>query len=127
MTVTLEKKRINLFRHTMKPGVKTSRVCSRENCGREALYVTGYYLVGTRRVRQWTCLKHWSHNPQLVLPTPAWVVAAQRAEDEHLRERERWHRHHAPPSRGVSVKMIASSGHGEPIPGDRVAAWRWGT
>jgi len=104
----------------------TTRVCPHEGCDRPAESVQGYYLVGTRRVRQWVCIKHWNRNPQLVLPTPPSILAAEKAEQEYREEMSKKYRTNVDPERGVSVKVLASSGHGLPIPGDRVKAWRWG-
>lgn len=106
----------------------TLRKCDHSNCGQPGTRVKGHYMVGPRTVRVWVCSIHYMMvvNPLQVLPTPASIVAALRAEqDEYNRAAERQRREEIDLD-GRSVKTLASSGHGNPIKGDRVAAWRWG-
>lgn len=124
MTATTKIKRPKFMQHITDTPT-TTRVCPEDGCGRPATLVTGHYLVEARRVRVWSCREHWSGNPQLVVPTPPSIAAAIRAEEEYRVEVMKKYRY-VGPEYGVSVKVLASSGHGEPIPGDRVKAWRWG-
>ncbi len=104
----------------------TTHVCM---CGEPASNVDGFYTFNNRRVRVWSCDKHYSGNPLRELGLPTDLVAALQAEAEHLAERERYYRFHRAEDgseHARSVKYMAPSGHGDPIPGDRIAAWRWG-
>ncbi len=91
-------------------------------CGREATHVNGYYLVGPRRVRVWACLLHAEKIG--LMPTPADVLAGMKANDDFHAEMERLYR--TTLAKPQYQAHFAGTGHGEPIPGDRVAAWRWG-
>lgn len=107
------------------------RTCIEQDCQREAPHVAGYYVVGPgRRVRVWKCLSHYiagghAGKPAVEVPQPAFVAAAERAEREH-REAVAESVRKTPVSRErVSVLTLASTGHGEKIPGDPIANWRW--
>lgn len=96
------------------------------HCGENAVFIDGYYLVGQRRVRVWVCAEHKLGFPTKVLPVPAHIQAALDAEEEYLEKMRRTTRYNADSEDSESVKFLAPTGHGEPIPYDRVAAWRWG-
>lgn len=105
---------------------QASRTCSHEGCNAAADKVQGFYLVAYRRVRVWVCSSHWQGDPLLALPTPPDILVALRKEQEFYDENAEQYRRNADPEHGVSVKVLASSGHGNPVPGDRVKSWRWG-
>lgn len=104
----------------------TDRVCPSEGCDRPARLVNGYYLVDRRRVRVWSCARHYLGNPLRVLPTPPSIVAALEAEKRHYENMAKRYRYDVSPDKGVSVKTLASSGHGPQIPYDRAQSFRWG-
>ena len=109
----------NLF-----PFRQTARVCSESGCDKPGRNVGGHYNVESRRVRVWVCDNHFVGNPNREVPVPASIQFALKREEAFLaqtRERMRY-----VPVTGRSIKTLAPSGHGEPIPGDRVAQWRWG-
>jgi hypothetical protein len=123
---TIKIKRPKFYDYFTVEPQSTGRVCAHEGCENPATHVDGYYLVVRRRVRTWVCASHWRGNPQLVLPTPPSILAALVAEEEyHANMAKRYH-YDTTPSDRVSVKTLASSGHGPSIPSDRVANWRWG-
>lgn len=105
---------------------ETERVCSKDGCEKPGSYVTGYYLVVNRRVRVWTCVEHWSGNPQLVVPTPISILIAEKAEVAYHEQMVKKYRYNVAPERHESVKVLAATGIGKPLPYDRVKAWRWG-
>lgn len=105
----------------------TERACSQPDCRDKGAFVQGYYLVGgRRRVRVWVCRGHWLGIPATLLPTPASIVAAENAEEIHLKNMAKHYRQDVAPERHESVKALAATGHGKAIPTDRIAAWRWG-
>lgn len=107
---------------------ETTRICSQENCDNPARFVGGHYAVNGRRVRVWVCKDHKVANPLQELPVPQDILAGLAAEVEHADKMNLYYRQHGnlDADHGVSVKAFAATGHGNPIPGDRVKAWRWG-
>ena len=104
----------------------TTRTCSEDGCDAGARYTKGYYLVKDRRVRVWVCTEHYyTSNPSTVLPTPASIVAALKADDEFCEARAKHALLNSEPERSVSVKVLVSTGFGSALPFDRVAAFRW--
>lgn len=106
--------------------LESSHTCAHDGCGQVAGYIQGAYFVGTKRVRVWVCLSHWEGKVTLVLPTPTDIQRAIDAEAAYYAEQNEKYRRNAAPERGESIKTLAASGHGTPIPGDRVKSWRWG-
>lgn len=104
----------------------TRRACAEDGCDNPALHVNGHYLVGERRVRVWVCKQHYLGNPNKVLPTPPNILEGMRLEQVAITKQERKYRWlDVQPERGVSIKTLASTGHGKVIHGDRVASFRW--
>lgn len=103
---------------------RTSRVCSHAGCEELAPFIDGHYVVSNKRVRVWVCAKHKVGSPNTVLPMPANIKYAEEQEALYLADVQHSLRFVVTQSR--SIKTLAASGHGEPIRGDRVAAWRWG-
>lgn len=125
MKITVRIKRPKFYDYfTVSP--VTERTCSVEECSAPAPHIQGYYLVESRRVRVWVCRSHYTGHPQLVLPTPASIVAAIKAEAEYMAAQEKRLSWNVDSERGESIKTLGASGHGLPIPGDRVKQWRWG-
>ena len=116
------------FTHTLELLSNNSmRECHIEECTQRASFVTGFYLVNnTRRVRVWSCLNHWSGVPSQVMLTPASIVAAENAEKIHYENMRKHYTQDVAPEERVSVKTLASSGHGTPVLTDKIKAWRWG-
>lgn len=104
---------------------ETKRVCSTLKCEAPATVTRGYYLVESRRVRVWVCKAHATTSPLTLLPTPRDIRIALREEQKHLERVDRSMRITPQPERNVSVRVLTSAGHGEPLPFDRVAAFRW--
>ena len=126
MTITVKVKRPKFYDFfTMTP--TTTRVCSVEGCNEQAPNIDGYYLVEGRRVRVWVCDTHRVGNPNRQLPVPASIQYALDEEAAYRETMENFYRLEDRLDGGSqSIKTLAPSGHGEPIAGDRVAAWRWG-
>lgn len=122
----ITKKNPRMITRYATPKLTSSHTCSHEGCGEVAGYISGAYFVGSRRVRVWVCLAHWSGNVTLVLPTPPDLAAMMEAERIHYEEVNEQYRRNAEPERGESIKTLAPSGHGPSLPGDRVKSWRWG-
>lgn len=104
------------------------RKCDHTGCDQPGTRVKGHYMVGPRTVRVWVCSIHYMlvSNPLQVLPTPASILTALRVEREEYDRAAERQRREVIDLDGRSVKTLVSSGHGEPIRGDRVKAWRWG-
>jgi hypothetical protein len=113
------------FSKLMSGQTDTSRVCSNVGCDEAAPVTRGYYLVESRRVRVWVCQEHAISPPSTLLPTPPDIVTALRKEQEHLDQVNRSMRMTPQPDHGVSVRVLASTGHGTALPFDRVASFRW--
>lgn len=107
---------------------ETTRVCSVEECDKPGEFIGGHYSVKGRRVRVWVCKEHKVKNPLQEIPVPQWILDGIEAENEHIDKMGQYYRSHGnlDADHGVSVKAFAATGHGNPIPGDRVKAWRWG-
>lgn len=96
-------------------------------CGQPAVMVDGYYLVGSRRVRVWTCEScHSGLGPREVKP-PAHIQAALDQEAEHLARLQKSYRMNVDTERGESVKYMAPTGTGKMYMPSRAESWRWGT
>lgn len=104
----------------------TSRVCETQGCENPATHVDGYYLVGRRRVRLWTCRNHWRGNPLRVLPTPPSILHALEVEQKRQDSWTEFYKTDVDTESRVSVKSMKPSGHGKAYHPDRVANWRWG-
>lgn len=115
--------RPEFFRHFQEVPPPTAHVC---HCGAPATHINGYYLVGPRRVRVWVCEPHVTANALTVLPAPRHIQAALDAEEENRREMKKKYRWDVDREHGYSVKPFAPTGHGDAIPYDKTAGWRWG-
>lgn len=115
-----------MFHNRIREAVVPTRTCPHEGCDKPADKINGHYFVGPRRVRVWVCSDHKVGSSIKTLPTPPDIQAALDAEEAHLNKMNRWLRVDVTSDRGVSVKTLAPAGHGNPIRGDRVKAWRWG-
>jgi hypothetical protein len=106
----------------------TTRACSHEECENLGELVGGHYTYLGRRVRVWVCKSHAVANPLQELPMPADLQAGIDADLVHVEKMKKYYRDnpHIDTDRGVSVKAMAPSGHGKPIPGDPIKSWRWG-
>lgn len=105
---------------------ETERVCAEAGCGAPARRIKGYYLVEYRRVRVWVCAEHLElGSPKIILPTPSSIQAGLDADTKHREAVARSLRIDVAPHERVSVKTMASSGHGTAIPFDRVKQFRW--
>lgn len=92
-------------------------------CGKPAEEVGTYYVVGGKRVRQWVCRWCFVKAGRVVreVPPPMAVQAALDAEaryQEKVRKIPYTHQER-------SVRTLANSGHGERVPYDAIANWRW--
>lgn len=92
-------------------------------CGKPATEVGAYYMVGTKRVRVWTCVWCFVVTDRVVqeVKPPKAVQAALDAEaryQERVRKTPFEHQER-------SVRTLANSGHGERVPYDAIANWRW--
>jgi hypothetical protein len=103
----------------------TTRECSEDGCKKPAPHVNGYYLVETRRVRVWVCREHYVGSPNNLLPTPQSILEAIEADRQHYANMEKRYKVNVDPERGVSVKVMAPTGHGARVNFDRVSSWRW--
>ena len=103
----------------------TDRVCAEPGCEEPGSHVGGKYVFENRHVRRWVCA---DHKPEglVVLPLPADLAYALEQEAIEVAKAEYKSRFRYT-ERTQSIKTLAPSGHGEPIPRDRVKSWRWGT
>lgn len=122
-TKTARPKFYDYFKELM-DAPQTERTCHTEGCDEPARNVGGHYVVVTRWVRVWVCDQHRVGNPNQELPVPANIQYALQVEAAFMEEQAQRAKIILHTER--SVKPQAPTGHGDPIPGDRVKSWRWG-
>lgn len=92
-------------------------------CGTRATEAARYYMVGTRRVRVWICVVCFVKQGKRIVEVPA-PPSVQAALDAEARHQERVRK--TPfEFQERSVRTLANSGHGERVPYDAIANWRW--
>ena len=109
----------------MRRASTTQREC--HVCGAPAFNVDGRFFLLDKLIRLWACDEHHCGDPTRTVETPEW---AQRIIDTDTRRREAWRKHYTQdvePERSESIKYLAPTGWGEPIPSPgRAHSFRWG-
>lgn len=103
----------------------TTRVCAEQDCDEPGTHVGGKYIFENRHVRRWVCQAHVPEGVPPILPLPADLVYALEMEAIEQTKHEYKSRFRYT-EKSQSVKTLAPSGHGDPLPYDRVKSWRWG-